>query len=73
MTRTMPDRSSIEPAPSQTVPAVEQRWWVSHHLFLLELEGSVAIVDEHGFIVVDGVDEDTATHIVRVHNKSIGV
>ena len=51
--------------PSQTAPAVEQRWgWDSHH-------GNALVVDEFGFTVVGDVDEKTARHIVGLHNKAI--
>ena len=66
MTRTFPDRPSIEPAPSSTDPTIEQRWWVR------DLgSGKSMIIDL--FTVAGSMDEDTARHIVQVHNKSIGV
>ena len=75
MTRTFPDRPSIEPAPSSTDPTIEQRWWV--HEFDLGgawcPPGKATIIDEHCFTVAGSMDENTARHIVQVHNKSIGV
>ena len=68
MTRTFPDQPSIEPAPSSTDPTIDQRWWVR------DLgSGKSMIIDEHCFTVAGSMDEDTASHIVQVHNKSIGV
>jgi hypothetical protein len=68
MTRTFPDRPSIEPAPRETLPTIEQRWWVR------DLGSNKAmIIDAHLFTVAGSMDEDTARHIVQVHNKSIGV
>jgi|3_EtaG_2_1085321.scaffolds.fasta_scaffold47404_2 hypothetical protein len=65
---TLPDRPSIEPAPSSTDPTIDQRWWVC------DLGSNKAmIIDEHCFTVAGSMDEDTARHIVQVHNKSIGV
>ena len=67
--RTFPDRPSVEPAPRETLPTVEQRWW----FLTFAGTGKAVVVDEHNFTVADNINEDTARHIVQVHNKSIGV
>ena len=67
--RRIPDRPSVEPAPRETLPTVEQRWW----FLTFAGTGKAVVVDEHNFTVADNINEDTARHIVQVHNKSIGV
>ena len=58
--------SNAEHAPSQTLPQVEQKW-----LWGQWRDGRAYIVDQHGFQVVQDIDEQIAREVVQNHNDHI--
>ena len=58
--------TQTEPAPAQRLPQVEQNWrWGNWR------DGRAYIVDQHGFQVVQDIDEQIAREVVQNHNDHI--
>jgi hypothetical protein len=58
--------SNAEHVPSQTLPQAEQKW-----LWGQWRDGRAYIVDQHGFQVVQDIDEQIAREVVQNHNDHI--
>ena len=55
-------------APSQRPPAIQQRWW-----WQMTSDGETGVIGEFGSNVANGMDAETARHIIKIHNRFLKV